>query len=287
MPRTPDGQPDLQGVWDFRTATPVERPPEFSEQEFLSDQNVAAVERRAAQRLRVYSPDDLLMNTPPWWLDYGTRVVSTRRSSLIVEPPDGRVPPMTPEGLKRQADLLAARAAADDPEGLSAWDRCVTRGSAGSDVAGCVQQQSATRADARVRRDRHGNDPRGARRAARRSRASPAAPARLDGRLARSLGRRHVGRRHHELLRRGRFPGRWREDSVSSSASRGSTRSRSTTDSRWRTRPPGRDPGRWPFRWSRAMRRFTSTRVMKRTTACGTVWPRRARRNPPEPPRQR
>ena len=91
-PRTPDGQPDLQGVWDFRTATPLERPPELAEQEFLTDENVAAVERRAAERLRVQRPDDLLMNTPPWWLDYGTRVVSTRRSSLIVDPPDGRVP---------------------------------------------------------------------------------------------------------------------------------------------------------------------------------------------------
>jgi hypothetical protein len=128
MPRTPDGQPDLQGVWDFRSATPLERPREFAEQEFLSDQNVAAVERRAAERLRVYRPDDSLMNTPPWWLDYGTRVVSTRRSSLIIDPPDGRIPPMTPEGLKRKTDLLTSRASADGPEGLSPWDRCITRG---------------------------------------------------------------------------------------------------------------------------------------------------------------
>ena len=132
MPRTPDGQPDLQGVWDFRTATPLERPGEFAGREFLSDQNVAAVEQRAAERLRVYSPDDLLMNTPPWWLDYGTSVVSTKRSSLIVDPPDGRVPPMTPEGLKRTTDLLTARVSADGPEGLSAWDRCVTRGLPGA-----------------------------------------------------------------------------------------------------------------------------------------------------------
>ena len=127
-PRTPDGQPDLQGVWDFRTATPLERPPEFAEQEFLNDQGVAAVERRAAERLRVSSPDDLLMNTPPWWLDYGTRVVGARRSSLIVDPPDGRVPPMTREGSRRQADRLTARGVAEGPEGLSPWDRCITRG---------------------------------------------------------------------------------------------------------------------------------------------------------------
>ncbi len=127
-PRTPDGQPDLQGVWNFRTATPLERPPEFAEQEFLNDQSVAAVERRAAERLRIQGPDDPILNTPPWWLDYGTRVVGTKRSSLIVDPPDGRMPPMTPAGLKRQTELVRARASADGPEGLSPWDRCITRG---------------------------------------------------------------------------------------------------------------------------------------------------------------
>src|SRR5580765_954989 len=118
-PRTPDGHPDLQGVWDFRTATPLERPPEFAQQEFLNDENVAAVERRAAERLRVQRPDERLFNTPPWWLDFGTHVVGTRRSSLIVDPPDGRVPPMTPAGLKRQTDLVTARASADGPEGMT------------------------------------------------------------------------------------------------------------------------------------------------------------------------
>jgi hypothetical protein len=128
IPRTPEGRPDLQGVWDFRSATPLERPRELDDQEFLDDQTVAAVERRAAERLKTQSPDDPLLNTPAWWLDYGARVVATRRSSLIVDPPDGRIPPMTPEGLKRQNDWAAARAAGEDPEGLSPWDRCITRG---------------------------------------------------------------------------------------------------------------------------------------------------------------
>src|SRR5215831_473689 len=71
-PRTPDGKPDMQGIWNFRTATPLERPPEFANQEFLRDEDVAATERRAAELLRTNRPDGLLMNTPPWWLDYGT-----------------------------------------------------------------------------------------------------------------------------------------------------------------------------------------------------------------------
>jgi hypothetical protein len=131
MPRTPDGKPDLQGIWDFRTATPLERPPEFAEKEFLSPDDAAAVERRAVERLRVRTADDLLMNTPPWWLDFGTRVVPTRRSSLIVDPPDGRVPSLTPEALKRTTDLRRTweRATAENgTEGITAWERCITRG---------------------------------------------------------------------------------------------------------------------------------------------------------------
>ena len=127
-PRTPDGDPDLQGVWDFRTATPLERPPEFAGREFLTDQDIAAVEQRAAERLRVQRSDELLLNTPPWWLDFGTRIVGAKRSSLIIDPPDGRVPSMTPAAGRRQADLLTARTAAEGPEGLTPWDRCITRG---------------------------------------------------------------------------------------------------------------------------------------------------------------
>jgi len=127
-PRTPDGKPDMQGIWNFRTATPLERPPEFANQEFLRDEDVAATERRAAELLRTNRPDGLLMNTPPWWLDYGTRVVGSRRSSLIVDPPEGRLPAMTAQGLKRAEDLARAHATVEGPESLTSWERCITRG---------------------------------------------------------------------------------------------------------------------------------------------------------------
>ena len=85
MPRTTDGKPDLQGVWNFRSATPLERPAEFAGQEFLSDENVALVEQRAAERLRVEVPGDPFFNTPPWWLDSapGSSTPDDRRSSSI------------------------------------------------------------------------------------------------------------------------------------------------------------------------------------------------------------
>jgi hypothetical protein len=127
-PRTVDGKPDLQGIWNFRSATPLERPAEFAGQEFLSDEDVARVEQRAAERRRVEIPGDPFYNTPPWWLDSGTQVVNTRRTSLIIDPPDGRFPAMTPEGVKRAADIERARIAVDGPESLGSWERCITRG---------------------------------------------------------------------------------------------------------------------------------------------------------------
>jgi hypothetical protein len=134
VPRTPEGKPDLQGVWDYRTATPLERPSELAGREFLTDQEIAAFERRAAEREDGRPPEDGRSEPsvhPPWWLDYGKQVVGTKRSSLIIDPPDGRVPPLTPEGQKRAADRRAARAGrgpSDAPEDRSLWERCITRG---------------------------------------------------------------------------------------------------------------------------------------------------------------
>jgi hypothetical protein len=134
MPRTPDGRPDLQGVWDYRTATPLERPPEFAGKQFLTDQEIADYERRAAAREDGRPPDDPRSDPsvhPPWWLDYGRRVVSTRRSSLVVDPGDGRIPPLTAAAQQRVAERRAAsrgRGPADAPEERSLWERCITRG---------------------------------------------------------------------------------------------------------------------------------------------------------------
>jgi hypothetical protein len=129
MPRTPDGQPDLQGVWDYRSATPLERPAQFAGKEFLTDQEAAELERRAEERERTPGRPGVSIH-PYWWLDYGTKVVGTRRTSLVVDPLDGRVPPLTPDAQKREA---ARRAQAtqdrpgDSPEGFNLWERCVAR----------------------------------------------------------------------------------------------------------------------------------------------------------------
>ncbi|MBG99858.1 MAG: hypothetical protein CMN58_05880 [Solibacterales bacterium] len=105
VPRTAWGNPDLQGVWDFRTITPMERPAGFDNQ-VLTDQEVAEFEAASeAQRaaLDVETPFDTVGNYNQFWFDPGNAVVDTKRTSLVVDPPDGRIPRLTEEAEQRRA----------------------------------------------------------------------------------------------------------------------------------------------------------------------------------------
>jgi hypothetical protein len=134
LPRTPDGHPDLQGVWDFRSATALERPQRFAGREFMTPEEVVSYEQEALEREDGRPPDDgrtELSVHAVWWLDYGKKVVGSRRTSLIVDPPDGRIPPLTPEAQKRNAERRAAaktHGPADSYEDRSLQERCITRG---------------------------------------------------------------------------------------------------------------------------------------------------------------
>ena len=109
---TPWGQPDLQGVWDFRTITPMERPSELADKAFLSVEEAAGLEesrrRRDAGR-DDETPADGVGNYNQFWFDRGTEVIGTRRTSLVVDPPDGRIPPLTAEAETKQAARREAR----------------------------------------------------------------------------------------------------------------------------------------------------------------------------------
>jgi len=135
-PRLAWGHPDLQAVWSTATITPLERPAELAGKEFFTKEEAAEYERRTLERTNRDRRDggadaDVARAYNDFWWDSGTRVVPTRRTSLIIDPPDGRVPPLTPEAQKRQADLAEARKArgpADNPEDRNLWERCLTRG---------------------------------------------------------------------------------------------------------------------------------------------------------------
>jgi hypothetical protein len=125
-PRTADGQPDLQGIWTNATITPFERPAELADKPFLTEQEAAAYEARivGARTDAAPRPGDV-GNYNQVWFDQGTTVVKTRRTSLVVDPPDGRVPVRPEAEARRDHDLQHV---ADSYEHMSLWDRCITRG---------------------------------------------------------------------------------------------------------------------------------------------------------------
>jgi hypothetical protein len=139
--RTPWGHPDLQGTWDFRTVTPLERPAELAGKEVLTEAEAAefakrAVESRNADRNRrtetrrivngTAETEDVALAYNDFWWDRGTKVVGTRRTSLIVDPPDGRIPALTDEGRRRQeADDHARERPAEGPEDRGVGERCI------------------------------------------------------------------------------------------------------------------------------------------------------------------
>ncbi len=124
-PRTPWGAPDLQGVWDFRSLTPLERPADLADKAFLTEEEAAELEQNAlarneellnrpARRTDVTDSVDRGEDGAPgfynnFWLDGGTSPVETRRTSLIVDPPNGRKPAMTAAAQQRQSEIARER----------------------------------------------------------------------------------------------------------------------------------------------------------------------------------
>jgi len=145
VPRLANGQPDLQGTWENNSATPLERPKELADKARLSDDEVAALQRKAAE---VFGPEADAVFGDALYLallddtrsrqtfvtgTYSQNWVPDRyfenRTSLIEDPADGRLPPLTPQAIERRAAAAAARPPRPNgPVDFSLPDRCITYG---------------------------------------------------------------------------------------------------------------------------------------------------------------
>jgi hypothetical protein len=140
VPRTPDGHPDLQGIWTNATVTPFQRPKELGSKQFFTADEAAQFEKQRVQQGNadlIEGPrgaSDLARRAyNNFWTDRGTHVSKTMRTSLVIDPPDGRVPPFTSAAQKRydafKADLALHPAGGPEDRYLS--ERCILFGAAG------------------------------------------------------------------------------------------------------------------------------------------------------------
>jgi hypothetical protein len=136
--KTPWGDPDLRGTFtsDNSIGVPFERPPQYGDRATLTDAEFDARERANQEQVvkdlnerpeAKFEEDEAANNAPRHWLERGTRL--SHATSLVVDPVNGRLPPLTPEGQRRQAAVRARFARQNDAaEFHSYYDRCITRG---------------------------------------------------------------------------------------------------------------------------------------------------------------
>jgi hypothetical protein len=130
-------RPDFQGIWTNATITPLERPKELAGKEFFTEKEVAEYEKRVLEESNKDRRDgsaeaDVGRAYNESWWDRGTKVVPTRRTSIVVDPPDGRIPPLTSEAQKAAAARAATlRRPAAGPEDRGLPERCILWPTAG------------------------------------------------------------------------------------------------------------------------------------------------------------
>ena len=138
-PKTPDGQPDLQGFWTNSTYVPFERPQGVTKEFYTPDEAEAAIKAAAAREAEQTEPGtaaDVHYDFSQFGLDRSqSKFAYSLRTSLVVDPPDGKVPPVNAQGQKRAAERAAARKLAGGPydavQNMAIGSRCIIMGGAG------------------------------------------------------------------------------------------------------------------------------------------------------------
>ena len=130
-PRTPDGQPDLEGIWTNATIVPLQRPNEYAGKELLTEQEAAERVKRTLyqwdrDRRDGGAAQDLSRAYGSVWWDADAKIAPDRRTALIVDPPDGRIPPLTREAQERlAANQARTRRPAETPADRTYIERCL------------------------------------------------------------------------------------------------------------------------------------------------------------------
>src|SRR5215469_4671259 len=117
--------PDFSGTWSSMTATPLERPAQFKDQAFFSKDEAAAFERRAVERTIERPGDKVGRNYNEVFYEPGTRLSKTMRTSIVVEPADGRIPALTPEAAALKKQKAAGLKQPSGVKDLGLQDRCL------------------------------------------------------------------------------------------------------------------------------------------------------------------
>lgn len=117
----------FEGIWNSATATPIERPAALKDKAVFTEAEAAEFERQAVARNEDPAPGAPRTGTGTYnsfYREYGTRTVKTRRTSIVTDPPDGRIPALTPAAAEVRRRRLAAMRAQENPEDLGLQDQC-------------------------------------------------------------------------------------------------------------------------------------------------------------------
>ncbi|MEZ5289458.1 MAG: hypothetical protein R2745_00105 [Vicinamibacterales bacterium] len=129
-------RPSLEGIWNSATATPLERPAELGDKAFFTPEEAEAWERRVVERNEEPPSGSAAATTGTgtyntFYREFGTRVVATRRTSIVTEPADGRIPALTPDAAARRQQRIDRQRRFENAEDLGLQDRCLAFVTAG------------------------------------------------------------------------------------------------------------------------------------------------------------